>query len=203
MKAAFALFAAAMLVQPLSAKDKAPDAPDWKCDVEVKESDQWWQVDNFSARWTYWTQSRATIGLTAYTYTEHNLHHLFEEGAFTRWGGSNFIVSPRTAKTRGKMWAQVSSGGRTLEPKEVTRSGGFYGVAIFPAHEVEALMDDAPELSVTFYRKNSEIFEQITVPTEVIRKGAAKLVPQAREYQERMAAPNDDICDDQNDIIIM
>jgi hypothetical protein len=132
---------------------------------------------------------RGYIAITAYTYDEHYRHHLEAEGPFSRWSTNSFIVAPKTMRTRGKLWAQLSAGGATLPPAEVSRDKGFYGGAGFKAYEVKALIDNAPELTITFYDSKQMVVDRYTVPRTAIEAGAAKMMSAYRDYRARLAEP--------------
>ena len=187
MHRALTLLALFAVPGPLAAQDEQPARA---CDIEIREESDWWQIDHFSSRWTHWLPDRASVSLSAYTYDPHYQHHLIEDGPFSPWGLSSFIVSPQTAKVKGAMWAQLATPDRSLGPVEVTRTDGFYGIAIFKAHEVKDMIGDAQALTVTFYKRGGEVFNRFTVPREVIEAGAGRLAPLYREYQARIDNPD-------------
>ena len=158
-------------------------------DVEVREETDWWQADHFSVRWTHWLPDRASMTITAYTYDQHNRHHLAVEGAFSPWSNNAFIVSPKSMRTRGKLWAQLSAGGQSLPPEEVSRNNGFYGIAFFNARKVKDLIGEAPELTITFYDRKQAVVDRYSVARTMIEAGAARMLPVHQEYIARMAQP--------------
>ncbi len=171
---------------PAQAQDTRPE-----CDpeVELREDNDWWNAEWFSVRWTHWMPDRGYLAITAYTYDEHYRHHLEAEGPFSRWSTSSFSVAPKTMRTRGKLWAQLSAGGTTLPPREVSRDKGFYSAAGFKAYEVKALIDNAPELMITFYDIKQVVVDRYTVPRATIEAGAAQMMSVYRDYRARLAEP--------------
>lgn len=168
------------------AQDTRPE-----CDpaVELREDNDRWTAEWFSLRWTHWMPDRGYFTIAAYTYDEHYRHHLEAEGPFSRWSTNSFFVAPKTMRTRGKLWAQLSAGGTTLPPAEVSRDKGFYGGAGFKAYDVKTLIDNAPELTITFYDSKQAVVDRYTVPRATIEDGAAKMMSAYRDYRARLAEP--------------
>ena len=171
----------------------AQDAPtECAADIAVHEDADWWNADNFSVRWTHWFPDRATFAVSAFTYDAHYRHHLEAEGPFSQWSANSVIVSPRTMRTHGKLWAQLSAQGRSLPPGEVSRSGGFYGVAIFEAHVVKDFIADAPDLTITFYDRTRSVVDRYTIPRAVIDAGTARMMTVYKDHaaiRDKPAAP--------------
>jgi hypothetical protein len=159
------------------------------CDVEVREPSDLWNADRYSVRWTHWLPDRASVAIYSHIYDEHDRYHFEEEGAFSRWSNNSFIVSPKTRRTNGRLWARLAAGERVLAPQEVSRSKGFYGIARFKADEVHAMIEGAEELTVTFYDQKQAVIEQFTVPRPTIETGAARMGSVYQEYRTRLAEP--------------
>lgn len=102
-RAAFALLAL-LSGYAAQAQDTRPE-----CDpeVELREDSNWWEADWFSVRWKHWMPDRASVGLTAHTYRDHDRHHLEADGPFSRWANNLFSVSPKIMQTRGALSAQL------------------------------------------------------------------------------------------------
>lgn len=163
--------------------------PECDPEVELREDSDWWDADWFSVRWTHWLPDRAYVAISAYTYDEHYRHHVEAEGPFSRWSSNSFFIAPKTMRTRGKLWAKLSAGGTTLPPVEVSRHKGFYGSASFKAYEVRALIDNAQELSITFYDSKQVVVDRYTVPRGTIEAGAEQMMSVYRDYRARLAEP--------------
>ncbi|OBV10117.1 hypothetical protein [Erythrobacter dokdonensis] len=155
----------------------------------MREDTDWWDADHFWVRWTHWLPDRASLALYIYTYDEHDRYHFVEEGPFSRWGGKTLLVSPKTMRTRGKLWAQLAADERTLPPVEVSRRKGFYGIACFKPHEVKALLGDAEALTITFYRSEDDIVDSYLVSRATIEAGTQRMLPAYRSYEARKADP--------------
>ena len=158
-------------------------------DVEVREDTDWWEADHFSVRWMHWFPDRASISLSSFTYDEHSRHHLEVEGPFSPWSSNAFMVSPKTMRTRGKLWAQLSAGGLSLPPEEVSRNNGFYGIASFNARKVKDFIGEAQELTITFFDRKQAVVDRYSVARTIIEAGAARMLPVHQEYIARMAQP--------------
>lgn len=184
-RAAFALLAL-LSGYAAQAQETQPE-----CDpaVELHEVSNWWDADRFSVRWRHWMPDRANVGLTAHTYNDHDRHHLETDGPFSRWSNNLFSAAPKIMRTRGELWAQLSVGGRSLAPAEVSRRNGFYGLALFKAHEVMDLVGDAPELTITFYDRKQVVIDRYAVPRATIEAGAAQMMSVYRDYRGRLAEP--------------
>lgn len=172
------------------------------CTVEVREDRQWWEVDDFSADWLWWSEDRAQFRLTSFTYDDRYRHRLIEDGLFSQGGNNRIVVSPRTMRARGRLWARLDFGSSSLGPLEVSRFRGYFAVASFPAHEVAAAMEGSEAVTVTFYDRNSDIRDRYSVPVADIRAGAERLVPMLREYEARLAAPERVCAERGNEIIV-
>jgi len=182
--------ALALLVLAGANTAQAQDAPP-VCDreVEVREANDWWDADRFSVRWLHWFPDRASLSVSAYTYDAHYRHHLEAEGPFSEWSGNAFIVSPKTMRTHGKLWAQLSAGDRSLPPEEVSRSDGFYGIASFKAHAVKEFIGDAPELTITYYDRKQAVVDRYNIARTVIEAGTARMMSVYKDYAALMDKP--------------
>lgn len=182
--------ALALLVLAGAATAQAQDSPP-ACDreVEVREATDWWNADRFSVRWLHWFPDRASLSVSAYTYDAHYRHHLEAEGPFSEWSSNSVIVSPKTMRTRGKLWAQLAADGRSLPPEEVSRSSGFYGIASFKAHIVKDLIGDAPELTITFFDRKQAVVDRYTIPRATIEAATARMMSVYADYRAGLAEP--------------
>jgi hypothetical protein len=182
--------ALALLLLMGGATAQAQDTrPECDPEVERREDSDWWKADWFSVRWTHWVPDRGYVAITSYTYDEHYRHHLEAEGPFSRWSSDSFFVAPKTMRTRGKLWAQLSADGTTLPPVEVSRDKGFYGGAGFKAYDVKALIANVQELTITFYDSKQAVVDRYTLPRTAIEAGAAQMMSFYRDYRARLAEP--------------
>jgi hypothetical protein len=192
MRRILPLLAMLAVAAPLSAQDAQPE---WVCDVEVREGQNQWSADKYLVSWSHWLPDRANVAIYAHIYDDHGRYHFEEEGPFSRWSYNSFIVSPKTMRTRGqKLWAQLTVGERSLEPKEVSRRKGFFGIASFRAHEVKELIGDAEELTITFYDRKQTVVGRYSVPRSTIVSGAERMPSIFEDYQTRLTNPQE-YCD--------
>jgi hypothetical protein len=172
--------------------------PVWQCNVEVREGNQWWQVDRTSARWTFFTEDRAMLTLSAFTYDRHTKHHVITDGAFSEWASAYLVVSPRTMRAKGKLWASIATEGKALPGQRVAVSRGFYSATSFKVYDLMPYLAEGETLTVRFYDKKAQELDRILVPVATLSSAAARLVPLITEYDRRVAAPSEEVCEDVN-----
>ncbi len=194
--AAFALLACAL---GSAAQAQQSRQPVWDCDVSVHEGNQWWDVDRTSARWTFVSENRAMLTLSVLTYDPHYKHHFITEGAFSQWANAYLVVSPRTMRTKGKLWASIETQGKSLPGQRVRASRGFYSATSFKLYDLMPYLAEGQSVTARFYDKRAVEADRIEVPLAMVRSAAERLVPLMAEYDRRIAAPSAEVCKDNSE----
>lgn len=190
------LAALALVLTPGAAQAQRGRQPAWDCDIAVREGNQSWDVDHISARWTFSSENGATLTLSVLTFDPHYKHHFITDGALSEWANAHLVVSPRTMRAKGKLWASIATQGKSLPGQRVRTSNGFYSVAIVRVYDLMPDLAEGQSVTVSFYDKRAVEADRIEVPMAMVRSAADRLVTLMGEYDRRIAAPNEEVCED-------
>jgi len=193
-----------LLALATQADGKKARTPDWDCSVEISEGGDSWKASDFDVEWHRFTSTNAQFSFSAVTFNKDELRRtLRESGPLDPSLLPGFYASPHIASAKRPLWAAVAAGNHKLPPMPVDRYKGFYAGVSIPLADMRAMLDGDADIVVTFYFENSQILDRIAISPADLLAMVNRLRAVAETYEMRMAHPEGQCVDHNQDIMIV